>query len=244
MNSLRAVGRMGFLIWMWMAICQMQFLPLRLPVEGLSSFVSKPERMMTYLALGDSYTVGESIEPQQSFAEQTVNLLNDSSMRFESPEIVARTGWTTNDLLGAIASKKNNHSPYDVVSLLIGVNNQYQGLSRFTYGEEFTALVQQSIAFAGGHPNRVFVLSIPDYSATPFGLSSNKAPFIAAEIDAYNQINKEISDRLGVNYINVTVESRKAAEDLSLVAGDGLHYSAKEYHRWAMMLAGFIKERI
>jgi lysophospholipase L1-like esterase len=129
---------------------------------------------------------------------------------------------------------------YDVVTLLIGVNNQYQRRSIAEYRTEFTALVEKSIQFTANKPAAVVVLSIPDYSVTPYAQYLDRQK-IASEIDAFNQVNKEISGQFNVNYIDITGESRKAATDPSLVASDGLHFSGKAYHVWAQLLAPVMK---
>lgn len=186
-----------------------------------------------YLALGDSYTIGESVSEAERFPNQTVQLLRAQNIKINDPKIIATTGWTTKNLIDAInaASLQNN---YDVVSLLIGVNNQYQGRSLDEYKSEFTILLNKSIQFAGNKPTHVFVLSIPDYSVTPFASGSDRAK-IAAEIDQFNAANKTISLQLGVNYIDITAISREL--DPALIASDGLHPSGKQYKRWADLQA-------
>lgn len=186
-----------------------------------------------YLALGDSYTIGQSVTEQERFPNQTVALLRGLNIKINDPKIIATTGWTTKNLLDALdaAAPSNN---YDVVSLLIGVNNQYQGRSIDEYKTEFTILLNRSIQYAGGKPTHVFVLSIPDYSVTPFANGMNKTK-IAMEIDQFNAVNKTISTQFGVNYLDITSISREP--DPALVASDGLHPSGKQYKRWADLLA-------
>ena len=184
-----------------------------------------------FLALGDSYTIGQSVLPAENFPNQTVQLLKNSGYEFKPAEIVATTGWTTDELQTNI----NNHSfhpPYDIVTLLIGVNNQYRGRPVDTYKPELENLLKQSIQFAGGKADHVIVLSIPDWGVTPFASGRDKDQ-IAREIDQYNAANKIISESYKVHYIDITPWTREAANDLSLIAGDGLHPSAKEYKRWA-----------
>jgi len=193
----------------------------------------------SYLALGDSYTIGESVLPSGKFPSQTVQLLTQSGYNFKSPEIVAKTGWTTDELQNNIT----NHTftpPYDIVTLLIGVNNQYRGRSVNTYKPEFENLLKQAIQFAGGKADHVIVLSIPDWGVTPFAAGRDKDQ-IAREIDDYNAVNKTISENYKVQYIDITPWTREAANDLSLLAADGLHPSAKEYKRWSEKLADKIK---
>ncbi|MEO5591924.1 MAG: SGNH/GDSL hydrolase family protein [Chitinophagaceae bacterium] len=192
-----------------------------------------------YLALGDSYTIGTSVSETERYPVQIVALLKAEGINMAYPEIIATNGWTTGDLVYATKDRPVTTS-YDAVSLLIGVNNQYQGRSLSMYKQEFTALVQRSIQLADGKPDHVFVLSIPDYSVTPFASGSDRQK-IAAEIDDFNEANKMIAADFKVHYLNITEASRKAAVDLSLVATDGLHFSGKEYAVWALQLAPMIK---
>ena len=204
--------------------------------------MTEPKKTYTYLALGDSYTIGQSVLPSENFPSQTVQLLNQQNYNFKSPEILATTGWTTDELQNNI----NNHTftpPYDFVSLLIGVNNQYRGRSVENYKPEFESLLKQAIQFAGGNANRVIVLSIPDWGVTPFANGRDRAQ-IAKEIVDYNAANRYISEIYKVHYIDITPGSREAATDLSLVAGDGLHPSAKECARWAQKVFAVIKQQL
>jgi lysophospholipase L1-like esterase len=195
----------------------------------------------TYLALGDSYTIGESVDSSLRYPVQALRQIDPGS----HPDIIATTGWTTGNLLDALASV-NPDSTYQAVSLLIGVNNQYQGRSQAEYGEQFTTLLKAAIRLAGNRPGHVLVLSIPDYSVTPFARNANPAPvglspirtnsFIAAQIDSFNAINQRIAAAYKVNYLDVTAESRKALADPDLIAADGLHFSGKEYAIWAKMM--------
>lgn len=194
-----------------------------------------------YLALGDSYTIGESVSLNENYPNQTVALLNNGGFKFSSPKIIAITGWTTANLLSALAAENDLLPSYDIVTLLIGVNNQYQGRSQSEYKTEFTTLLQKSIAFAGNKPSHVIVLSIPDYSVTPFASGRNDKALIAAEIDSFNTINKQVSQKYGTNYLYITDETRKAATDNTLLAADGLHYSGKEYAIWSSFIASMIK---
>ena len=189
----------------------------------------------SFLALGDSYTIGESVLPAENFPNQTVQLLKNKQYDFMSPEIVATTGWTTDEL----QNKINNRAftpPYDIVTLLIGVNDQYRGRPVDLYKPAFEKLLKQAIQFAGGKAGHVVVLSIPDWSVTPFAAGRDKGQ-IAREIDEYNTANKTISEKYNVNYIDITPWTREAANDPSFVAADGLHPSAKEYKRWSEKLA-------
>jgi lysophospholipase L1-like esterase len=193
----------------------------------------------TFLALGDSYTIGQNVPSSDNFPNQTVQLLKTSGYDFKAAEIVATTGWTTDELQNNI----NNRSftpPYHIVTLLIGVNNQYRGRPVDTYKPEFENLLKQAMQFAGGNADHVFVLSIPDWGVTPFAAGRDRDQ-IAREIDEYNAANKTISENYKVHYIDITPWTREAANDLSLVASDGLHPSAKEYKRWSEKLTDKIK---
>jgi lysophospholipase L1-like esterase len=189
-----------------------------------------------YLALGDSYTIGESVAAEERYP---VLAMQGSGMP-GLPDIIATTGWTTGDLLTALADQKPA-SGYQVVSLLIGVNNQYQGRSQSEYREQFTSLLQTAIRLAGDRPAHVIVLSIPDYSVTPFARSRDTT-LIAAQIDSFNLINHAVALQYGVTWLDVTTESRKAVADPSLIAADGLHFSGKEYGIWAARMAPVMKE--
>jgi lysophospholipase L1-like esterase len=189
----------------------------------------------SYLALGDSYTIGESVLPSENFPNRTVEFLKNKGYDFKSPEIVARTGWTTGELQNNI-NNRTCSPPYNIVTLLIGVNNQYRGRSVDSYKPDFENLLTQAIQLAAGKAEHVIVLSIPDWGVTPFAAARDRDQ-IAKEIDEYNAANKSISEKYNVNYIDITPWTREAANDPSLVAADGLHPSAKEYKRWSEKLA-------
>lgn len=193
----------------------------------------------TYLALGDSYTIGEGVTLTKNFPYQTIAQLRKEGYDFAAPEIIAKTGWTTDELEDGIKKHKLLER-YDFVSLLIGVNNQYRGRNLLEYKEQFENLIKRSIELTGGKAERVMVVSIPDYGATPFGLSLNEEK-ISKEIDQFNTLNKAISLQYKVHYIEITQGSRKAKENTALVAADGLHPSAKEYTKWAKKLADVMR---
>jgi lysophospholipase L1-like esterase len=196
-----------------------------------------PAGQLSYLALGDSYTIGEAVAQEQSFPYQLVKTLNAQGRMVAKPEIIAQTGWTTGELQTAIKPAVLP-STYGLVTLLIGVNNQYRGNSPDTYRAEFRELLQTAIAFAGGNAAHVFVISIPDWGATPFGEQSGRGQEnIAREIDAFNAINKEETWKAAVSYTDITPASRNALNDKTLVAPDGLHPSGKMYGEWAAAVA-------
>ena len=187
---------------------------------------------MYFLALGDSYTIGESVDEAERWPVQLAALLNERGFHFASPTIIATTGWTTGQLMSNLARYSNLRDRYDLVSLLIGVNNQYQGRGQAEYRDQFDFLLRQAIELAGNDPGRVLVLSIPDWGVTPFA-SGRDSQQIAAEIDAFNTINQEISTTYGAIYLDVTPISRQASADPTLIANDDLHPSAKMYTAWA-----------
>ncbi len=201
--------------------------------------VDTTTRAKTYLALGDSYTIGQSVAADQRFAFYAVRQLIGQNVQMTQAEIIATTGWTTGNLLNTL----NNNPPaktYDFVTLLIGVNNQYQGRSTDEYRIQFTDLLNRAITYAGGRRSRVFVLSIPDYSVTPFARNSDTAR-ISREIDVFNSIKRDITNQSGVSYIDITPISRQALNDPALTATDGLHPSGKQYEKWALLLSPVMK---
>jgi lysophospholipase L1-like esterase len=204
--------------------------------------IDAQDKALTFLALGDSYTIGESVPIYENFPYQTVQLLRKSSIPVQAPEIVAKTGWTTDELMAGI-DRTIFEKSYDIVTLLIGVNNQYRGKDPSTYEKEFEQLLNKAIAFAGGNKQHVFVLSIPDWGATPFAASRDRIK-IGNEIDLFNSINKKSTDAAGIAYISITEGSREATSNASLVAKDGLHPSGLEYGRWAKKLADAILQSI
>jgi lysophospholipase L1-like esterase len=176
-----------------------------------------------YLALGDSYTIGESVPANERFP-----VVLAKTLKLGEPEIIAKTGWTTDELNAAIDAAKPK-GPYELVTLLIGVNNQYRGRDAEQYRGEFVGLLKRAICFAGGDVKKVIVVSIPDWGVTPFAEGRDRAK-IASEIDRYNAVNREEAARAGVLYVDITPISRQ--NDASLVAGDGLHPSGKQYLQW------------
>jgi lysophospholipase L1-like esterase len=196
--------------------------------------VADNEKHIRYLALGDSYTIGESVSIAGRWPEQLAGKLKVNNIAINTPEIIAKTGWTTSELNYGINAAKPQ-GPYDLVSLLIGVNNQYRGLSSASFKPEFEALLNRAIAFAGGDKSKVFVVSIPDYGVTPFGQKGDPEK-IAKELDVYNQIQKDICEAQGILFIDITPISRNAKTDPELIANDGLHPSAKMYLQWVELM--------
>jgi lysophospholipase L1-like esterase len=195
---------------------------------------------VSFLALGDSYTIGQSVDAADRFPVQTANFLNQEKIDCTAPDIIAQTGWTTGNLLGYLAETDPPKPVYDIVTLLIGVNNQYQHRPKEEYGREFLLLLNRALLYAGNRKSRVIVLSIPDYGVTPFASGTDTA-LIAKEIDEFNAVNRNVALQAGVQYLDVTGFTRLAANDPSLVASDGLHPSAAEYTIWAQALVPVIK---
>jgi lysophospholipase L1-like esterase len=188
-----------------------------------------------YLALGDSYTIGEQVRINESFPYQTVQLLRKSGIGFHAPEILAVTGFTT-DELSSLIDNTSLLQAYDFVSLLIGVNNQYRGRAVADFAIEFEGLLQRAIHFAGDKPAHVFVLSIPDWGVTPFA-KDRDIKEIATAIDAFNEVCRSMSKKYGAHFIDITFSQRKDAAKEDFLASDKLHPSGKEYAKWAALLS-------
>ena len=188
------------------------------------------------LGLGDSYTIGQSILEADRFPNKTISILTTGGINLVYPsQIIARTGWTTQNLLNELSISGNVLAPpYDIVTLLIGVNDQFQHVDTGSYRIRFTQCLNKALEYSGQKKERVFVLSIPDYSVTPFG--AGNAAQIAMEIDWFNAINKQVTFQMGINYTDITPSTRMAAADRTLIAPDSLHPSGKEYLKWANML--------
>lgn len=188
---------------------------------------------MRFLALGDSYTIGESVALKERWPIQLAGLLREAGFNVDAPTLIAKTGWTTDELNAAI-DRANPQGSYDLVSLLIGVNNQYRGRDADEYRAEFAVLLKRAIGFADGNAKHVLVLSIPDWGVTPFAAGRDRSA-IAAAIDRFNAINREESERAGARYVDVAPISREAATDKKLIADDGLHPSGVMYAEWARL---------
>ena len=192
----------------------------------------------TYLALGDSYTIGEQVPMKENFPHQLAAMLNAKGIKVADPVIIAKTGWTTDELAASIR-EHNLHEAFTFVTLLIGVNNQYRGRDLDNYKTELTQLLDQAIVFANGHTQNVFVLSIPDWGMTPFAEGKDRGK-IAREIDAYNAAKKDITLAHKCNYLDITDSTRKNGTTGEYLAEDGLHPSGKEYTIWAQRLVPMI----
>lgn len=214
----------------------------------LSMLSGAPALPARYLALGDSYTIGESVAAAERWPNQLVAMLREQGANLARPEIVARTGWTTGELAAALDAVErgemvemavDEHAPrpappYQLVTLLIGVNNQYRGRPVEEYRAQLQALVARAVAYAGGEPRRVVMLSIPDWGVTPFAAGMGRdAANVAREIDAYNAAARTLCAEAGVAFIDITPLTREAATRPELLASDGLHPSGLDYQRWA-----------
>ena len=203
-----------------------------------------PEPTLRYLALGDSYTIGESVATEARWPAQLVQKLRRRGIRVEDPHYVATTGWTTDELSAAM-DRADLAPCWDLVSLLIGVNNQYRGRSVDNFKSDYRALLERAINLAGDDPDRVFVLSIPDWAVTPFGEASDRdLGAMSREIDAYNAAKRAITEDRGVLYFDITPTTRKVPEDRTLTAEDGLHPSGALYGRWVDAIEAALADRI
>ena len=191
--------------------------------------------MVRYLALGDSYTIGEGVEDASRWPAQLAARLRDAGITIDEPRIIATTGWTTDELAAAMEAAEPL-GDWDFVSLLIGVNNQYRGRSVDEYVGEFHRLLRRAIALAGGRADRVLVLSIPDWGVTPFAVQSGRdRDLIAAELDAYNAAAREACAARGIAFVDIAPVSRERGGEDAMLADDGLHPSAAMYAQWTRL---------
>ena len=190
-------------------------------------------RKHRFLALGDSYTIGEGVAPSARWPMQLAVALGHAGLAVEEPRIIARTGWTTDELLAAIESTHPaaDHG-YDLVTLLVGVNDQYRGHSLDSFRGGYARLLERAVAFAG-NSGRVVGVSIPDWSVTPFARTDPRgAPLIAREIDEFNSAGRALVESAGAAFVDVTEISRRASHNSELLAADALHPSAAMYALW------------
>jgi lysophospholipase L1-like esterase len=185
------------------------------------------------LALGDSYTIGENVLPEERWPHQFIGELIAAGIKSSAPDYIATTGWTTGDLLEGMETDLNLEKKYNLVSILIGVNNQYQGIPITNYEPDLKEIIENALYIVGGDHSKVFILSIPDYAFTPFGEGKKS---ISKEIDNYNSINKNLAEAFSIPWIDITPISRMGLSDTSLIAGDRLHPSASQYRKWVLEL--------
>jgi lysophospholipase L1-like esterase len=221
----------------WKSICLVT-LAIVLMLSGCKTKTME----LSYLALGDSYTIGESVDISSRWPVQLARLLSEDGTIVTDPLIIAKTGWTTDELIEGIDTS-NLSGSYDLVSLLIGVNNQYRGRSIENFRMEFKELVDIAIKYAGDNPSRLIVLSIPDWGVMPFAEGRDRDQ-IASEIDAYNDVCKEECSSYGIKYFDITGISRNAAMSPDLVADDGLHPSGLMYSEWVRLIAEEVAEML
>jgi len=202
----------------------------------------KESKAISYLALGDSYTIGESVPNNQRWPVLLSKALRSEGHTIQAPRIIAKTGWRTDHLLKAMQSELNPTTKYDLVSVLIGVNNQFQRKSIETYENDLRTLFDQAIAYSKKGKAGVFVLSIPDYGATPYG--APRAESIGQAIDKWNAVYQKVSREYQLPWYDITPISRKATENKSLIAGDGLHPSGKMYQLWVTEMASKVIELV
>jgi lysophospholipase L1-like esterase len=199
------------------------------PVEKTVGETSMPS--LRYLALGDSYTIGERVAAKNRWPNQLARLLEAEGIQTEVT-VIARTGWTVDELWEGIQAEPPQGT-YDLVTLLIGVNDQFRGYPVGSYREKFRFILGRAILYAGGHPDKVIVLSIPDWGFSPFAAARGNTEPISQEIDEFNAVNLEETNSVGAHYVDVTIISRMALDDFELIAGDRLHPSSKMYTMWA-----------
>lgn len=210
--------------------------------QNINSQSNNMTNGLSYLALGDSYTIGESVAENERWPIQLSKSLTKSGVEVALPQIIARTGWTTDELKAKIVSEKITKT-YDLVSLLIGVNNQYRGRSIEQFRTEFVDLLETAIKFSGNKASHVLVVSIPDWGVTPFGgKGQNKT--ISEQIDLFNKVKKEETEKKGILFIDITPISRQALNDASLIAEDGLHPSGKMYQQWVEIISPELLKKI
>ncbi|AWW31647.1 SGNH/GDSL hydrolase family protein [Echinicola strongylocentroti] len=200
---------------------------------------------ITYLALGDSYTIGEGVSENDTYPAQLAKLLSAKGVKVTKPKIIATTGWTTDELQQGIDAANIRENTYSIVTLLIGVNNQYRGRTVENYKAEFEQLLDEAVAFADGHASRVVVISIPDWGVTRFAEQQQvDQEKIAAEIDAYNRAQQVITEGKNVTFIDITEKYRQIGHLEDNMAADGLHPSGNVYRYWAQQLEGILVERL
>jgi lysophospholipase L1-like esterase len=207
---------------------------------------------LSFLALGDSYTIGESVDEADRWPVLLVDRLHQENINLSRPRIIATTGWTTDELIKAIDEELTDPGldiSYDLVSLLIGVNNQYRGYDIDTYRKEVRELMERAIQYSENRNSRVFVVSIPDWGVTPFAVKDNPETdkvvdrnIVAKEIDRFNSVKREEAEKLGIIYIDITEVSRTALNNPTLTAADGLHPTGEMYSLWVDLILPQVRQ--
>lgn len=196
------------------------------------------DQQVNMLALGDSYTIGESVDTLERWPHQFINEIRQLGVSADYPDYIATTGWTTQNLIRGINKQLDRNREYQLVSILIGVNNQYQGIDIASYEPDLRVIIDLALDLVNKDKSRVFILSIPDYAYTPFGKGDET---ITQEIDNYNSIKRRVAAEYGIAYINITPVSRFGLRNSSLVAEDGLHPSGLQYEQWVKGILPHIK---
>lgn len=220
---------------------KMLILALLVPAVAFGQ-LELPEGPVRMLALGDSYTIGQSVSNSARWPVQLGDSLEVRGYNMDTVRIIATTGWRTDNLLNAIKGKRLEELNYNLVSVLIGVNNQYQGRPFIQYAGEFPALLDSAVRYAGGHREHVFVVSIPDYAYTPFGQQSSNPSQISIELDQYNAYSRGVADSMHIAFFDITSISRLGLQQPLLVAGDGLHPSGLQYTAWVKLMLAYIDQ--
>lgn len=225
--------RCCFLILLFFGLLSCEKSEQVVAVDNIDIINTKDSSSISWLALGDSYTIGERVDPSDRYPSQAVDMLKVKRIKTEKLTYIATSGWTSADLVKAI--NVFNPSHYSIVTILIGVNDQFRGVDTSTYKENFITILNRAIDVTQGNSNNVIVLSIPDYSVTPIGktMDTNK---IRREIDLFNNINYRISKEYHCSYLYITDLTREALTNSELTSRDGLHPSALEYNKWAQLL--------
>jgi len=229
-NRLLSMRRIVFLI-----ICGALF-SCQTPADS-EMLAKNDSTSISWLALGDSYTIGQGVNTSERFPTQTLELLKSRSIKTAQLTYVATTGWTSSDLDKSMSQQ--NLAYYDFVTVLIGVNDQFQGIDTSTYSKNFKSILNRAIQSTRGESQHVLVLSIPDYSLTPEGKKLDTTK-IKREIDLFNTLNKRVAKDFKCQYLDITVLGREAKSNPAWVAKDGLHPSAIAYKNWANRIYPFI----
>lgn len=214
----------------------------KMPLTEMKPELPGNQTNLTYLALGDSYTIGEGVAENERWPVQLRDQLSINGLQVLNPKIIALTGWTTDELENAIEAEVLSDT-FNLVSLLIGVNNQYRGRTPEQFRPDLVRLIEKALHYAANDTSRVFMVSIPDWGVTPFANGRDRQK-IASEIDAFNAVIQEEAAARDILFVDITPISREAASDLSLLAPDNLHPSASMYRRWVDVMIPLLLKQI